>query len=50
MMQATTSSPITVLIKVPTLVAQLDGRVGQNQLSALGELCELHLRRTQDGR
>ena len=50
MMQATTSSPMTVLIKVPTLVAQLDGRVGQNQLSALGELCELHLRRTQDGR
>ena len=50
MMQATTSSPITVLIKVPTLVAQLEGRVGQNQLCSLRELCELHLRRTQDGR
>ena len=50
MMQVTRSSALTVLIKVPTLVAQLDGRVGQNQLSALRELCELHLRRTQDGR
>ena len=50
MMQVTTSSPMTVLIKVLTLVAQLDGRVGQNQLSLLRELCELHLRRTQDGR
>ena len=50
MMQVTRSSASTVCIKVPTLVAQLEGRVGQNQLCSLCSLCELHLRRTQDGR
>ena len=49
-MQATASSASTVCIKVPTLVAQLEGRLGQNELCLLRELCEGHLRRTQDGR
>ena len=50
MMQVTRSSASTVCIKVPTLVAQLEGRVGQNERCSLCSLCELHLRRTQDGR
>ena len=50
MMQVTRSSASAVYIKVPTRVAQLEGRVGQNELCLLRQLCEVHLRRTQDGR
>ena len=50
MMQVTMGSASAVYIKVPTLSAQLEGRVGQNQPCSLRELCELHLRRTEDGR